>query len=270
MQNLIDDISFTIIDVETTGFNAYLGDRICEIALLRKKGPVEESSYHTLINPGRLIPEKASFVNGITNEMVKDSPKFGEVIGDILQVVNDSVIVCHNAAFDLEFICREMKNSKVPVLDNVVVDTLLLARRNFNFLSNALGNIADFLGLEHNDRHRAMGDVQVTAKILDHFNEKFKKDGYETLEDIIKLQGGTVSMPKYGYIRMPPLLRKAIEEKKSIKLKYLSSYGTNTEREVDPIEVTEYKGKLYLIGYCNLKRQQRTFKLSNITDISWV
>ncbi|MFH0947388.1 MAG: 3'-5' exonuclease [Elusimicrobiota bacterium] len=198
-KTLLKDVLFTIVDVETTGLNSHLGDRICEIAVLRTQNGKEVGSFSSLINPKKPISSGASEVNGITDDMVENSPTFDAIIDKILPLLKDSCIVCHNAPFDLSFISTQMKNLRLQCLKNPVVDTLFLARRYFGFPSNALGNIARHLNIspshctQEQSEHRAMGDVLITRKIFDYFIKDLKKrKDIKTLEDLLKLQGGSI------------------------------------------------------------------------------
>ena len=184
---LIKNVSFAVVDIETTGLSPRAGNRICEIAVLRVKGGRKVGSFESLVNPERPISRGASFVNGITDDMVRNSPKFGEVVNDVLGLLNDAVIVCHNAPFDLGFIAHHMQGINLPLLNNPVVDTLKLARRHYNFSSNSLGSIARELCITVRNEHRAMGDVLTTRKVLDCFLEDFIRDkGVRKLKDLLE------------------------------------------------------------------------------------
>lgn len=101
---LLDEVLFTFIDIETTGFSPKYGDKICEIALLKVRRDQVYDSYQTLVNPGRKISAGAMAVNGITNEMVKNAPFFCEIADKVIRIIGDSVGIAHNARFDLSFL----------------------------------------------------------------------------------------------------------------------------------------------------------------------
>ena len=185
--SLIKDTAFAVIDVETTGLSPYNGDRICEIGIMRIKNGEIEDSYQSLINPKRPIPAMISSLTGITEDMVKDSPVFSDIITDISSIVKDAVLVCHNAKFDLSFLLLQMKG--MGEIDNPVIDTLFLARKYFNFPSNKLGYIAKHLELTHENKHRAMGDVEITKKIFEYFLHELNKiKKIVTLNDLLEFQ----------------------------------------------------------------------------------
>ena len=129
--------------------------------------------------------------------MFKNSPTFDTIIDKILPLLKDSCIVCHNASFDLSFISTQMKNLRLPCLKNPVVDTLFLARKYFDFRSNALGNIVRHLNISLNNEHRAMGDVLITRKVFDYFIKDLeKRKDIKTLKNLLKLQGRSIKIPE--------------------------------------------------------------------------
>jgi DNA polymerase III epsilon subunit family exonuclease len=153
---LPDNLVF--LDIETTGLDPEKGAKIVEIAMLKVCGGIEER-YESLVNPGQLIPLECSKIHAICDDMVKNSPSFDEIAVDVLFFIGHSVIVCHNAPFDLLFIHRELYRAGVPEINVRYIDTLKLARPYFNFDSNKLGNIANSIGVEAESKHRAMADV---------------------------------------------------------------------------------------------------------------
>ena len=172
------------LDVETTGLSAQDGDRICEIAILRKEKSGRIKRWHSLINPMRPISPGAAAVNKITDEMVREAPEFRKVAKKILKLIEGSALVCHNARFDLSFVSMEMAfcDFALPVL--LIIDTLRLSRQHFTFPSNSLGNIAGSLNIKTPGKHRAVADVDTTYRIFRHFWAELNKKGIMRLEDI--------------------------------------------------------------------------------------
>ncbi|HNY94211.1 MAG TPA: 3'-5' exonuclease, partial [Flexilinea sp.] len=91
------------LDIETTGLDPNL-DAVTEIAALRFKGARVEDTFQTLVNPNRPIPSNITQLTHITNEMVRNAPQIGEVIGKVAQFVGNDIIVGHNISFDLNFL----------------------------------------------------------------------------------------------------------------------------------------------------------------------
>lgn len=263
----LTEITFTYLDVETTGLNPYFGDRICEIALLKCQEDKEIDCFNSLINPAYPISPGAGAINGITNEMVKDAPYFKDVVQRILDFLNDTVIVCHNARFDLSFLAKQMSGLGLPNIKNFVVDTLILARKCYRFPSNCLGNLARSIGLEVDREHRALSDVYLTKGILSFFLTNLKKDGIETLSDLLNLQGEIISFSEVKEISLPPAIEEAIGSGKKLKIKYVSSEGEETVRTIEPIEVSASEDYLYLRAWCDLRQEQRTFRFDRIIEM---
>ena len=121
-----------VLDTETTGLNAKLGDRIIEIGcveLLSRR--VSERSFHVYVNPEREIDEGASRVHGMTQDDLRSKPKFAEVARDFLDYVRGAEVIIHNADFDVEFLDAELKRVGLGKLrDHVakITDTLLEAK----------------------------------------------------------------------------------------------------------------------------------------------
>ena len=162
-------MAYVIFDTETTGLSPQLGDRMVEIAAVRvMNGVVAEETFHSLINPHRLISPEASRVNGITSEMVNDAPEAAIVIPEFLQFVGTDILVAHNAEFDMGFLHHEMKllgmdASHLPTY----MCTLAMAREKLPQLGrHNLDVLMQHFGITVENRHRALDDVLATVKIF--------------------------------------------------------------------------------------------------------
>ena len=266
----IDQIPFTFLDCETTGLSPRYGDKICEIALLKVRGWEVQESYQTLVNPGRPISPGAMAVNGITDAVVQDAPSFSEIAEKLIRIIGDSVIVAHNAKFDLSFLSAQFQNARVPLFDNVVIDTLIFARRYYHFPSNSLGNICTFLNFSVKDEHRAMGDVVLTRMVFEKFLTDFKERGIATLEEVISLQGGPVVLQGDGEISLPPLLDEALRSRSKVRINYISANRRESIRVIEPLEVTSLGDYLYLLAFCYLRQEKRTFRLDRVISLQMV
>ena len=162
----LDDLTYTVVDVETTGLSAYR-DGITEICCLRIAGDRVVDRFSTLVNPGQPIPHFIQGMTGITDAMVRDAPSFRQVIPAFLRFLGESVLVAHNAPFDLSFINYGLYSSGQPHLHNPTVDTIRLARRLLPDLPRrSLDAVTQHLGIFVADRHRAYGDAIATAEVL--------------------------------------------------------------------------------------------------------
>ena len=267
MSRPLDEVAFTILDIETTGLNPHFGDRVCEIALLRCQGGRELGRFHSLVNPGRAISPGAFAVNGIRDEELIGAPAFGDVAPAVLDMLGDSVIVAHNAPFDLGFLAGELEICRLPFIDNMVVDTLTLARRWYSFPSNSLQNVAYYLGIDTLGQHRALADVVTTKEVLDYFLADLVERGVSTLEDLTEVQGDRIRLREGEMIVLPPHLEEALRCEGELELRYVSGLGQETQRVVSPLRVAAYAGHLYLIAMCHLRNEQRTFRLDRIVEM---
>ncbi|MBQ3834531.1 MAG: 3'-5' exonuclease [Elusimicrobia bacterium] len=177
--NSPDNLVF--LDVETTGLSVDHGARVCEIAMLKTENGVE-TEYSTLVNPGHPILPRYSQIHGITNSMVKDAPLFGDIAQNVANFIDGSVLVCHNAPFDLGFISKQLMECGVSSPEMYYLDTLIISRQYFSFQSNKLGDIARTLDIEIEQAHRAMSDVRTMQGISKYLFSNLYRKGIDFLE----------------------------------------------------------------------------------------
>jgi DNA polymerase-3 subunit epsilon len=160
-----------VLDTETTGLNARLGDRIIEIGCVELAGRRPTGNhFHRYINPEREIEEGALRVHGITNEFLLDKPRFGDVAREFLEYVAGAELVIHNAAFDLEFLNVEFEKLGLDPIEShvvAVVDTLRQARDLHPGKKNSLDALCERYQVEHSHRtlHGALLDAQLLAEV---------------------------------------------------------------------------------------------------------
>jgi len=180
--------TFAFLDTETTGLAPARGARVCEIAVMAVCGGRVLGSFASLLNPGCPIDPGAQRIHGITDSMVAGSPSFAEVAARIEGMLAGTVVVCHNAPFDLAFLEAEFLRASraLPALE--VVDTLRLARRHFGFASNRLGAIADAYGIEPEGAHRAGADVSTLWRVFERLLSELElRKGVCTVESLLRL-----------------------------------------------------------------------------------
>ncbi len=161
----VQDATFSVVDVETTGSTAYQ-DKIIEFAAFKvRKGKIVDQ-YSTLVNPGRHIPNFIQNMTGITGEMTFGAPGFGRIARDISQFLEGSIFTAHNSQFDYGFVKNEMKNVGMD-FDMPQLCTRKLSSRMFPDLPRkALDHVCRHLGISISGRHRAYGDARATAHLL--------------------------------------------------------------------------------------------------------
>lgn len=166
---------YAVIDIETTGGNLKHG-KITEIAIFIHDGISIVDEFVTLINPESFIPAHITNLTGITNEMVKNAPKFYEVAKKIVEITENKVFVAHNATFDYGFIREEFRRLGYDYTRNTLC-TVRFSRKIFpGFSSYSLGKLCDRFDIKINGRHRAGGDALATTQLLEILFSRDRKD----------------------------------------------------------------------------------------------
>lgn len=167
---------YVVFDLETTGISCY-NDQVVEISAVKvSKGQVVEE-FTSLVNPRCPIPYRASMVNGITDEMVKDAPAFDKVLADFLGFIGDHVLVGHNIhTFDMKFIYRDCEKFWGKVPENNYVDTLSLARMCLAELGHyKLTDLSEYYGISTKGAHRALNDCRMNQIIYERLGGEMEK-----------------------------------------------------------------------------------------------
>jgi DNA polymerase III subunit epsilon len=159
------------LDTETTGLSAANGDRIIEIGcveLVNRK--LTQKNKHFYLNPGRDSHEDALKVHGISNEFLKDKPRFAEIVEDLLAFCSGAEIIIHNAPFDLSFLNKELELIGKPSFKGFVTsvtDTLVMAKEIYPGKRNSLDALCDRLGVDNSGRtlHGALLDAELLADV---------------------------------------------------------------------------------------------------------
>jgi len=274
VQNKIDEVEIVVFDTETTGLNPSCGDRIIEIAGVRLKGYNRIGEFQSLVNPGRKVSSDAFAVNGISDEMLKGAPDIREVMPRFLSFIKGSFYLCsYNAPFDMGFINNELKLlGRNELNDIIAVDILRIARRLLPGLERyALWFVAEKLGIQKEQKHRALSDVELTLQVFHRFKESLKVKDMDKLSDISSLFG--LNSRLLNDIRGQKIARiqEAMDLGAKIKIKYLSRSATEaSERQVLPKEIRRENGEDYLVGFCCLRNEERTFRIDNILGLEVV
>ncbi len=177
------DDEYVVFDLETTGFSA-ASDKIIEIGAVKLKGGEIVDRFSTFVNPERPIPFRIEQLTGINDVMVKDAPKIEEILPKFMEFVKDSILVAHNADFDMSFIEFNARKMDIPC-DFTVVDTVGLAR----FVVTGLGRykldtVAKALGVPLGNHHRAVDDAECTARIFQKLCARLTDEGITTLDKV--------------------------------------------------------------------------------------
>jgi DNA polymerase-3 subunit epsilon len=259
----IEELPLVFFDVETTGLAPAHGHRVCEIALLRVRGSVVEASYTTLVDPQRPLEARAFAVNGIGPDMLRGAPVFAAVADTLLALIDNAVLVAHNAPFDNAFLGHELRLLGYAMPSNPLLDTLILSQRLLLHRSSySLGALSTDLGL-HTPDHRAMSDVLALRGLFEHLKRLMSNLHIRTLDEVLRYQRGL--LPGDPEPAAPPLIERAMREKRLLRIIYRSrSSLVSIERLVRPLELTLLRGQIYLRAYCYLRQDMRDFALKKI------
>jgi DNA polymerase III subunit epsilon len=181
-------VTFCVVDLETTG-GSPAGCGITEIGALKVRLGERQGSFHTLVQPDEMVPAFIRLLTGISDDMLVDAPRIEAVLPSFLEFVRDSVLVAHNARFDVGFLNAALAREGYPPLGNDVVDTATLARKILagEVRNNKLETLARHLRCAHQPCHRAFADVLATNEVLHHLIERAAGYGVTTLEDLLAM-----------------------------------------------------------------------------------
>lgn len=173
IDTLYKNNNFVVLDLETTGFSYYKGDRLTEVCGYSIENGVMSKMFQTLVNPEQPIPKHITEITGIDDKMVRFSPRFYDIAQGLVDFIGDKPIVCHNAEFDLDKFLVPMYKDIGYKIPNRNICTLQLARLFMsNLKSKKLGEVYKVLtGKKPVNSHRALGDVGMTCEVLLKFKD---------------------------------------------------------------------------------------------------
>lgn len=162
-------LDYVVFDTETTGMQLSLGDKIISISGVRiRHGHIQNAEvFHSLVNPGRLIPPESFRFHHIDDHMVADAPSISLVYPQFVDFVGDAILVAHNAAFDKKCLENAAAEAAMPMIDNPILDTLFLSYGiHEESEGHSLDAIAARLGITIEGRHSSQGDARATARVF--------------------------------------------------------------------------------------------------------
>ena len=179
----IEDAVYTVFDIETTGFSPF-NDKIIEIGAVKMKGKEIIDTFSTFVNPEIPIPENIVELTSITDFMVQDSETIEKVLPEFLEFCKNTVLVAHNAKFDIGFITQKAKELSLEFQPSSI-DTLPLAKILIPDLKGfGLAKIVKHYDIKLDNHHRAVDDAQATAEILQKFINQILSKGIYTLKEM--------------------------------------------------------------------------------------
>ena len=257
-----------VLDLETTGLSPRRA-QVIEVGAVRLDGRRIASTFHAFARPSHPIPEPATSVHGITNEMVAEGPPFEELLPDLLEFVGDRVVAAHHARFDMSFVQAAARRAGLTCR-NEVWCTVRLARRLLpEEPRHDLDSLCVAFSIRRSAAHRALPDATATAHLLALLLERAAEEGL-TDEDVRR-----VAAPPRAAAHQPPrawtaeegqALENAILTGDRIALGYVSRRGRTAERIVVPYQV-HGPGALLLVAYDVAAGRTRTFRLDRVAAL---
>ena len=158
-----------VLDTETTGLDPLQGHRIVEIGAVELLNHIPTGkTYHTYINPQREVPREAEAVHGLSSAFLKDKPVFSKIADELFEFIGDTVLIIHNASFDVGFLNAELGFIKrPPILYERIIDTLALAKKRHPMGPNSLDALCKRYGIDiaKRTKHGALLDSELLAGV---------------------------------------------------------------------------------------------------------
>jgi DNA polymerase III subunit epsilon len=183
----LHDVTFCVVDLETTGGSVGDGDMITEIGAVKVRGGEVLGEFQTLVNPHTAIPAFIAVLTGITNRMVADAPPITSALPAFLEFASGTVLVAHNARFDVGFLKHFAQEQGIPWPGFEVLDTVKLARHvvtRDEAPNHKLSSLARVFRSGTTPNHRALEDARATVDVLHGLMERLGGLGVQTLEEL--------------------------------------------------------------------------------------
>jgi DNA polymerase III subunit epsilon len=217
-----------VLDTETTGLDPLKGDRLVEIAGVELFNHLPTGkTYHTYINPNRDMPREAEAVHGLSSTFLKDKPLFSQIADAFQEFIGDTLLIIHNASFDVGFLNAELGFiKKPPILYERVVDTLALAKKRHPMGPNSLDALCKRYGVDLSKRtkHGALVDCELLAEVYLELLGGRQINLTLPKADNVRLLG--INTKNLEVKRNHPLPSRLTEEEKQLHAKIVESLGS--------------------------------------------
>ena len=274
MDRLLEETEFVAFDLETTGLSP-IACRIVEFGAVRfRLNGSELACFDELVDPECPIPPTASRIHGITDAMVQGKPTVAEVLPRFIEFLGHpgTVLMAHNARFDIGFLSLAMAKLGIPFPTNPVVDTLDVSRKHIRQLgSHRLEEVARYLGLADSEDHRGLSDSRLAMGV---FQEIVGGSGrLKTVDGLFRVcpplafaDSGTAPLePPSGFED----LGVAIVEKSTVVVMYEGGMTGLVERRITPRGLVQSRGRVYLTAQCHASGTEKTYRLDRIREF-WI
>lgn len=275
LEQTIATSSFVALDLETTGIRAAI-DRIVEIGAIRFNWDGSDyQEFSSLIQPQRPIPAEVIAVHGITDDMVVAAPLFTDIASAFLDFIDGSVILAHNAAFDVGFLSCELLSNGFAIPPNLVLDSCRLAKELLpESPKHKLTTLMEHLKIKPTGMaHRSLPDSWGCAQVFRHCIPRLPQQEQTTLAGLLE----RVPKARTAFYRQARDAEQqaeyrnriitAISQQQDVVITYRSVKQQQTERRVSPNLLGGYGIYSYLEGFCHLRQERRQFRLDRISQM---
>ncbi len=261
-------LRFVAFDTETTGLWAPVHNIVEIGAVAFSLEGDDTENFQTLVNPGRKMPPEVIRIHGITDDMVAGAPPAPEALAQFFAFCgDDSVLIAHNAMFDISFLAAEIERAQIAFPSNPVLDTVQLYHKYLPGLpSYSLESLSIGLGLTRHQEHRALSDALLVMGLIRRLADSL--GGMESREAVMARFGHHFMAD--GRIEEAVLpdefdeLRTGIANRSRIEIEYESTGKPPTTRVIQAKRIMMQKNQFYLFAYCELAEADRTFRLDRI------
>ncbi len=268
MSDFLSRQVFVAFDTETTGMWAPI-NRIVEIGAVKfslQSGVLD--TFQTLVNPQRKIPDDVVEIHGITDDMVKQSPPIKPALEQFMAFCGtDSILVAHNAPFDISFVGNETTRAGLEFGPNPILDTVDIYHRYFPGLTSySLLSLAKHFKLAQSQEHRALGDARLVhglvlnaASRLSEINDASDLENKLAIYRMESWQSEPVLLPEDFSD-----LQQAIANSLRVEIDYDHPVRSAATRVIRPQQVFKLCSLFYINAYCEMAAGERTFRLDRI------
>ena len=268
LSDFLRQTTFVAFDTETTGLLA-LSHYIVELAAVKFRLESDETEqFQELVKPGIPMPEEVIAIHGISDEMVSDASSIAEVLPSFIEFCGpDSILIAHNAPFDISFVAQELKRNKLTFGETRVIDTVDIFRRFYPGLPGyALLTLARQFEIADSQSHRALADAELVHQLFEKAAERWPREidasnlaDHLAVYDIDSYLSAEIDLP--GKFADLPL---AIEKGCRMRMVYAKKGEDPHSRVVRPEGLQRMNGVVYLSAYCEMVNAERTFRLDRI------
>lgn len=183
-RNLLENLSFCVIDLETTGGN-HDSDKIIEIGMVKVKNLKLDQEMNLLVDPEKPIPEFIQKLTSIKQKDVKGKDKIEDVIDDVIDFIGDDIIVAHNTSFDVPFLNSVLRRLGREELKNKSICTNVMTKHMIPEIMNSnLNYMSSLFDISHSNAHRAHDDAKATARLLLKYLDIFINKGIKKINQL--------------------------------------------------------------------------------------